>query len=106
MVVIAFSKFSAALRPFCVFRLLHTWSVNLMTSESDPVQQNIPTPDVHREADAQADQTKPHHCEITCKTESNFWDNFKTGAEILGILLLAVYTFYTIKMYGTNKQAT
>ena len=45
------------------------------------------------------------HCEITCKTEKDFWDHVKTGAEIIGIVLLAVYTGYTIKMYCANKKA-
>lgn len=45
------------------------------------------------------------HHHITCNIEKTFWDKFKTGAEILGIGLLAVYTFYTIKMYCTNKDA-
>lgn len=45
------------------------------------------------------------HCEITCKTEKDFWDHAKTFAELLGIVLLAVYTAYTIKMYCTNKTA-
>jgi hypothetical protein len=45
------------------------------------------------------------HYQITCKTEKTFWDKFKDGAEIVGICLLAVYTWYSIKMYCANKQA-
>jgi hypothetical protein len=88
--------------------------------ESDPTHQNSPTPNAHREAEGQTTQGDPDmaiipsvpappppktHCEITCKTEKDFWDHVKTGAEIFGIVLLAIYTGYTVKMYCANKQA-
>ena len=91
-----------------------------MDSESEPVRDNNPTPHAQGEADNQTDQTRPDmpraasippappakaHCEITCKTEKDCWDHVKTGAELLGIVLLAVYTAYTIKMYCANKKA-
>jgi hypothetical protein len=91
-----------------------------MTLESEPIRNNNPTPDTEEKPEKQAKQanadvpvtpsvpTSPPpktHCQITCKTEKNFWDNFKTVAEIVGIALLAVYTFYTIKMYCANKEA-
>ena len=84
------------------------------------ISENDPEPDTHREPDTQASQSNPDiprtpstpappppktHYEITCKTENNFWDHVKTGAELLGIVLLAVYTGYTIKMYCANKKA-
>jgi len=43
--------------------------------------------------------------EIACKPEKDFWDKVKTKAELVGIVLLALYTFYTIKMYCANKEA-
>src|ERR1035437_2196685 len=50
-------------------------------------------------------QPSPHCCEITCKTEKDWWDKTKPYVEAAGVLLLAIYTFYTIKMYCANKQA-
>jgi hypothetical protein len=91
-----------------------------VNSESEPIGQNDPAPNTQRKSDAQQAQGNPDmsgalgispppppkaHCEITCKTEKDFWDHVKTGAELLGIVLLAVYTGYTIKMYCANKQA-
>ena len=91
-----------------------------MNSDSDPIREDNETPDAHRESHVQASECYPDiprtpsvptspppktHCEITCKTENNLWDHIKTGAEILGVILLAVYTGYTIKMYCANKEA-
>ncbi len=45
------------------------------------------------------------HCQVTCKTEKNWWDKLKPFVEILGIALLAAYTTYTVKMYRVNKTA-
>jgi hypothetical protein len=89
-----------------------------MTSDSEPVRQNNHAADTDNKADIQTDERKPDvpvtlgipttpptktHCEITCKIEKGFWDHVKTGAEIFGIVLLAIYTAYTIKMYCVNK---
>jgi len=91
-----------------------------MTLESKPIRKNNQTPAAGRESHVQTDQSDPNiprgfcispspptetHCQITCKTEKSFWDNVKTGAEILGIVLLGIYTGYTIKMYYANKEA-
>ncbi len=91
-----------------------------MTSESEPIRKNNQTPNTGGKPDTQTPQGNKDiprtssvsssppsktHCEITCKTEKNFWDHVKTGAEIIGIILLGVYTAYTIKMYGANKIA-
>jgi hypothetical protein len=91
-----------------------------MPLDAEPIGQNNPTPNAERKPDAQQAQGEPDvprtgsippapptktHCEITCKTEKDFWDHVKTGAEILGIILLAIYTGYTIKMYCANKKA-
>lgn len=91
-----------------------------MTSESEPIRENNQAADAGRESDVQASNTKPNipptpsattlpptkpHCEITCKTEKDWWDKWKPFVEIIGIALLAVYTGYTIKMYYANKEA-
>jgi hypothetical protein len=47
----------------------------------------------------------PYHCEITCKTEKDWWDKTKPFIESAGAILLLIYTIYTIKMYCANKQA-
>src|ERR1700733_1707181 len=51
-------------------------------------------------------QPKPSrtHYEITCHKEKNWWDKTKPWVEIAGIVLLAIYTFYTIKMYCANRD--
>jgi len=46
-----------------------------------------------------------YHCEITCKTEKHWWDRWKPFVEIFGVVLLAVYTGYTIEMYYANRDA-
>jgi len=92
-----------------------------MPLESESVRQNNPTPNAQGKASKQSShpeipipptptpksecQPPKHHCEITCKTEKNWWDKTKPFVETAGILLLAVYTLYTIKMYCANKQA-
>ena len=50
-------------------------------------------------------QKAPYHCEITYKQEKDWWDEIKPFIEIAGIILLAVYTGYTIKMYCANKKS-
>lgn len=70
-----------------------------MTSESEPTQDKPITPDSGGKAKSQGQQSNPDmpivpgvpttpptkpHCEITCKTEKDFWEHVKTGAEILG----------------------
>ncbi|MBZ5686285.1 MAG: hypothetical protein LAP86_14745 [Acidobacteriia bacterium] len=45
------------------------------------------------------------HCEVTCKTEKNWWDKTKPWVEMLGAFVLIVYTFYTAKMYCANRDA-
>ncbi|MFZ3262825.1 MAG: hypothetical protein WA172_02395 [Terriglobales bacterium] len=91
-----------------------------MSLESESGQENSITPSASGESQTQTNQgrpdmpirpsipatppTKPHY-EITCKTEKTFWDKFKDGAEIIGICLLAVYTWYSVKMYCANRDA-
>jgi hypothetical protein len=90
-----------------------------MTSNSEPVREDNPAPNAEREPDIKIDHTDPEilpgplsklppshaHYKIACETEKDWWDKHKRWAEIAGIILLAVYTFYTIKMYCANKQA-
>jgi len=45
------------------------------------------------------------HCEITNKTQKDWWDKWKPFAEIGGVFLLAIYTGFTILMYCANKKA-
>lgn len=91
-----------------------------MISDSDPVRKDDETPETSQESNNQTTQPNPDvfvgssipsapppktHCEITYKHEKDKWEKFKEGAEVFGIFLLLVYTFYTIKMYCANKQA-
>jgi|SRR5579862_3545632 len=50
-------------------------------------------------------QKSSYHCEITCKTEKNWWEKTKPYLETVGAVLLLIYTIYTAKMYHSNKQA-
>ncbi len=91
-----------------------------MASETEPVRKDNSSPDASGKPDIRTSDPKPNiplrlsgsslppskpHCEITCKTEKNWWDKLKPFVEIAGAILLAVYTGYTIKMYHANKQA-
>ena len=70
--------------------------------QPNPTQNEIP----FGAAPIKTDSQKPHtHCEITCKVEKDWWDKAKPFVEIAGIILLGVYTTYTIKMYSANKKA-
>lgn len=87
---------------------------------SEPIAENKTTPNTQTETDRDTHRKDPNvsettsistppppkaHYEVTCKPEKDFWDKIKTKAELFGILLLAVYTFYTIKMYCANKES-
>jgi hypothetical protein len=87
---------------------------------SEFVSQNNPTPDAGGKPDVQPNDPTPNisptlsvpspppaktHCEVTCKTEKNWWDKFKPFVEMGGVILLAVYTGYTIKIYCVNRRA-
>jgi hypothetical protein len=90
-----------------------------VTSEN-PISENNPEPNACREPDKQPSHPEPEvapafprsplpptkaHGEITCKTKRNWWDRCKPFAEIVGIVLLAIYTGYTIRMYGANRDS-
>ncbi len=90
-----------------------------MTSEN-PVPENNPTPNTSREPYKQPDHPQAEvspafaapklppshaHYQVGCKTEKNWWDKGKPFVEIAGMVLLGIYTGYTIKMYCANKKA-
>ncbi|MGA2537821.1 MAG: hypothetical protein ABSF53_17520, partial [Terracidiphilus sp.] len=89
-------------------------------SNSQRIGKDKTTPYAKGESNIQANQGDPNitpalgvppfpptetHYKITCKPEKSFWGNVKTGAELFGIVLLAIYTLYTVKMYCANKEA-
>ncbi|HTC49828.1 MAG TPA: hypothetical protein VK722_21075 [Candidatus Aquilonibacter sp.] len=91
-----------------------------MSPDTEFPQEKPITPNPDEESNARTKQSNPDvlttqhmlasplsnpHYEITCKTEKTSWDKFKDGAEIVGICLLAVYTWYSIKMYCANRDA-
>jgi hypothetical protein len=39
------------------------------------------------------------------QTKENWWDKAKPYVEITGVVLLAIYTGYTIKMYYANRTS-
>lgn len=91
-------------------------------SSKNPIPENNPEPNTKDKA-AEQSSTTPNevpktaalsksnpeksqsHCQITCKQERDWLDHLKTVAEFLGLILLGVYTGYTIKMYRANKDA-
>ena len=91
-----------------------------MASDPDLIRENDPAPHASGESDVQtgnSNNTIPpaasapsppppetHH-HITYKKEKDWWDKIKPFIEIAGVLLLAVYTGYTIKMYRANRDA-
>jgi hypothetical protein len=85
-----------------------------------PIAQDSPTPNIGRESDVQANHPNPRiprsaspselppsHAQykIACQTKKDWWDNHKRWAELFGVLLLAVYTLYTIRMFYANRDA-
>jgi hypothetical protein len=91
-----------------------------MKSDSEPVRENNQTPDTSRETDVQAHHSNPDipstpsvsssppsktHCQITYKIEKDWWDKTKPFVEIAGLVLLLIYTAYTIKIYRANAKA-
>lgn len=92
-----------------------------MPSEN-PIPEHKPEPDTQAKAAKQGNATSNEikktaalsksdsektysHCQITCKQERDWIDHLKTVAEFAGLILLGIYTGYTIKMYCANKQA-
>ena len=89
-------------------------------SDSNPISENSPTSDAQSEANVQTSRTNPDvppylslsHSQpsearyhYTSNPEKDWWDKAKPFVEIVGIILLAISTDYTIKMYDANKAA-
>jgi len=47
----------------------------------------------------------PSYYGLASESEKDWWDKTISGLQIVGVVLLAVYTCYTIKMYHANKRA-
>lgn len=89
-----------------------------MTSSND-----VPTPRTSNKSSKEQKQTKQtvdttsapvrtdshksiDHCEITCKTEKDWWERNKRWVEMAGVILLAVYTGYTIKYTHVAERSS
>jgi hypothetical protein len=91
-----------------------------MKSDAKPAGKNKTTPNAKRKANIQTANsqtsvplapaapelppTHPHY-QIACEPKKDWWDRNKKWAEIAGLILLAIYTAYTIKMYCANEEA-
>src|SRR5580700_10895095 len=89
--------------------------------KDEPIQQKSPTPTSSHKSNHEAHQGQlpwpiwtdaapesqptPTKYEITCKTEKTKWDKSKPFVELGGLVLLAIYTCYTIRMYHANKES-
>jgi hypothetical protein len=88
--------------------------------DTQPVRENNPAPNTGAETNVDARNGDPliprvacipatpptvGKQEITCKPEKDWRDKTKFWFEIGGIVLLGVYTAYTIKMYCANRDA-
>src|SRR5579871_4593664 len=62
-------------------------------------------PSIHRALGATSTPPTVTQDKITCHPEKDWRDKTKFWFEIGGIVLLGVYTLYTIKMYRANKEA-
>jgi hypothetical protein len=90
-------------------------------SSPKAVCENQPTPNPGGESSAQTGNSKPavpptpssltaprgdpHYGITPPRPEKTWWDKIKPLVEIAGIVLLFVYTVYTVKMYRANKEA-
>ncbi len=117
-----FSKLASASGPSMYSGCFIFWGLNLMSLHAEHIGDNKPAPDTtgesgeqpnetqppvpHIPAPTQADSQKPpYHCNGACKQEKDWWDKAKPLVEIVGVVLLSIYTLYTIKMYSPNKKA-
>jgi hypothetical protein len=86
-----------------------------MTSNDSPYE-NTPTSTSEPQHDLQSRNADPQLVPLpsevpapnpkrTSDPKKDWWDKHKRWVEILGVLLLAVYTGYTIKMYYANRDA-
>ncbi len=93
-----------------------------MASDSNPIRENDTADDGSYKSAEKRDTAKqelpitatpvqangqktPSHCEITYKTEKSTWERIKPYIEFAGVLLVALYTLYTIKMYNVTRKA-
>lgn len=92
-----------------------------MTLESDPARENDSENNAYGEPAQKGQSTsqlsptarvsepqnaqRPNPYQIAYKTKKDGYDKVKFWVEILGLIVLVVYTAYTIKMYSANKKA-
>jgi hypothetical protein len=84
------------------------------------IPENDPAPDAGSEANIKTDHAKPSvvsslpppklppshtHYRIACEKEEDWWEQRKRWAELGGLVLLGVYTGFTIMIYCANKKA-
>jgi hypothetical protein len=89
-------------------------------SDSEPISENVPADGTEDKSDtkdgepkldispthsALSPQPSVTHHHITYQPEKDWWDKAKPFVEIGGAVLLAIYTFYTIRMYCANKKS-
>jgi hypothetical protein len=48
----------------------------------------------------------PHHCEITCRQEEDWWGKAKPFVEIAGVVLLGAYTLVTVLTFREISKQT
>jgi hypothetical protein len=87
---------------------------------SNPSSENKPTQDTERESTKETNhpespvpiasttsksQPPQTHYKIAYKTEKNWWDKAKPYVECAGVILLAIYTGFTVAMYFANEKA-
>jgi hypothetical protein len=71
------------------------------------VPENNPAPDASTKADHQPSNTDPKiHYQITCTQKQTWWDKWKPFVEMVGIILLAVYTGFTIKQVHVSQRSS
>jgi hypothetical protein len=89
-------------------------------SNPQSIRKDHPTPNTHRESNIETNNSNPDIPPLPCvsspppakacyegtqKEEKDWWDKTKPFVEIGGVVLLFVYTIYTIKMYRANKES-
>src|SRR5258708_972514 len=112
------------LTAFSAFGLLHNRGCKPVTSNKDldPIRADEPIKHAGTEANKEASpplipipptstqernlHPLPNRCEITCKTEKNWWDQTKPYVELAGIVFLFVYSLYKINMYSPHNKSS
>src|SRR5580704_16081035 len=77
------------------------------TSESreEPNQTSRPVPSIPLPEETNRGAL-PYDCQIGYKAEKNWWDKAKPIVEVTGVVLLAVYTGFTVAMFWQIKKQT